>query len=543
MKTTRGTWEDHWQEILDYVMPRKADVITMRTKGEKRTEILFDSTAIQANTLLAASLQGTLTSPSLPWFSIKLRDKELNENEDVARFLEDTARRMYDAFNDSNFNTEVHEMYLDLTSIGTGCLFVEESKKGFDTDGVHFNTLHCAEFFIQENINGYVDTVYRRYKMTARQAAQEFGEDVVGEKIVEALKKKPEQQFTFIHAVEPTEDYKRAHGVQQGMTQLPFHSCHVCEEDKMVLRTGGYNEFPYLVPRWSKATGEIYGRSPSYNALPDIKTLNKAVEIGLKAWAKAIDPPLLVQDDGVIGRVRTTPAGITVIRNDGAIKPLQVGSNWQITDLKEGQLRTAIRQAYYSDQLQLQEGPQMTATEVQVRYELMQRLLGPTLGRFQSEFLNPLIERMFGIMLRAEALMPLPEVIQGAKIDIEYVGPLARSQRMEEANAIDKLYQLAMMVGQIDPAVMQNINHDAAIRLRAELLGVPKTIMRGTDEVQDMREAQAMAQQQAAEMQAQQEAAALGKTQAETAKIVADPDTQGVMGQATKEAEMMMDQG
>ena len=143
----------------------------------------------------------------------------------------------------------------------------------------------------------------------------------------------------------------------------------------MVVRTGGYNEFPYLVPRWSKATGEIFGRSPSYNALPDIKTLNKAVEIGLKAWAKAIDPPLLVTDDGVIGRVRMTPAGITVVRSDTAIKPLQIGSNWQITDLKENQLRTAIRQAYYSDQLQLQEGPQMTATEVQVRYELMQKII------------------------------------------------------------------------------------------------------------------------------------------------------------------------
>ena len=203
-------------------------------------------------------------------------------------------------------------------------------------------------------------------------------------------------------------------------------------------------------------------------------------------------------------------------------------------------LRTAIRQAYYSDQLQLQEGPQMTATEVQVRYELMQRLLGPTLGRFQSEFLNPLIERMFGIMLRADALMPLPEIIQGAKIDIEYVGPLARSQRMEEATAIDKLYQLAMMVGQIDPAVMQNINHDKAVRLRAELLGVPKTIMRGTDEVEEMREAQQQAQAQQAEMAAQMQAAEMGKTQAETAKIVSDPDTQGVMGEAQVEAERQM---
>ena len=527
LESDRATWEDHWQDILDYVMPRKADISFVRAKGTKRTEVLYDSTAITANNLLAASLQGTLTSPSLPWFHLKLRDKELNENRDVQLWLEDSARRMYDTFNESNFNTEVHELYLDLCSVGTGSMFVEEGNNGFETEGIHFNTLHIAEYFIQENINGQVDTLYRKYKLTARQAIEEFGEDNLGEKILEASKNKPDKMFNFIHAVEPTKDYERA--LRKANTKLPFHSCHVCVEDKMVVRTGGYNEFPYLVPRWAKATGEIFGRSPSYNALPDIKTLNKAVEIGLKAWAKAIDPPLLVQDDGVIGRVRMTPAGITVVRNDGAIKPLQIGSNWQITDMKETQLRTAIRQAYYSDQLQLQEGPQMTATEVQVRYELMQRLLGPTLGRFQSEFLNPLIERTFGIMLRAGALMPEPDIIKGQQIDVEYVGPLARSQRMEESVAIERLYGLAMNVVQVDPTIMDNINHDEAIRLRATLLGVPKTILRGRDEVTELREERAEQQQQMALAQQQQAAGDAMQSQAKAAKDMADPRVQQMM--------------
>ena len=532
----RGTWEVNWQEILDYVMPRKADVVTLRTRGEKRTEVLFDSTAITANNLLAASLQGTLTSPSLPWFSIKLRDEELNENRDVQLWLEDTARRMYDTFNETNFNTEVHEMYLDLCSIGTAALFVEEGSKGFDTDGIHFNCLHIAEYYIEESIDGKVDTLYRKYKLTARQAVQEFGFDNVGEKIQTASKERPDHKFNFIHAVEPTADYERSTG--KSATKLKFHSCHVCEEDKMVVRTGGYNEFPYLVPRWSKATGEIFGRSPSFNALPDIKTLNKAVEIGLKAWAKAIDPPLLVQDDGVIGRVRMTPAGITVIRNDGAVKPLQIGTNWQITDLKENQLRTAIRQAYYSDQLQLQEGPQMTATEVQVRYELMQRLLGPTLGRFQSEFLNPLIERVFGIMYRAGALMKEPDIIQGTKIDVEYLGPLARSQRMEESVAIERLYSLAMNIAQIDPAIMDNIDHDEAVRLRGKLLGVPKTVLRGKDDVDNMRTMRAEQAQMAQMAQEQQALGKAQKDQAQAAKILADPNVSGGLEDTVNEMGM-----
>ena len=535
LEADRGTWESHWQEILDYVMPRKAEITFLRSRGEKRTEVLFDSTAITANNLLAASLQGTLTSPSLPWFSLKLRDDDANKVRDIQIWLEDTARRMYAVFNESNFNTEVHEMYLDLCSVGTAAIFVEEANEGFLQGGLHFNTLHIAEYFIQENATGKVDTLYRKYKMTARQAIQEFGEENLGPKIKEAAKMKPDTQFNFIHAVEPTADYERAVG--KAKTKLPFHSCHVCEEDKMVVRVGGYNEFPYLVPRWSKATGEIFGRSPSYNALPDIKTLNKAVEIGLKAWAKAIDPPLLVTDDGVIGRVRMTPAGITVVRSDTAIKPLQIGSNWQITDLKENQLRTAIRQAYYSDQLQLQEGPQMTATEVQVRYELMQRLLGPTLGRFQTEFLNPLIERVFGIMMRADALMPRPEAMSGMNMDIEYVGPLARSQRMEEAIAVERLYQLAMQVVQVDPTVMDVINHEQAIRMRATLLGVPKTVLRGEDEVAEIREQRAAAQQQAQEQAMAQQQAETALSQGKAMTEMSKPDTKAGMEEAVAQAE------
>ena len=166
MESQRQTWEHHWQEILDYVMPRKAEVSFVRAKGAKRTEVLFDSTAITATNLLAASLQGTLTSPSLPWFNIKLRDETLNQDDEVQLWLEDTAKRMYDVFNESNFNTEVHEMYLDLVSIGTGALFLEEDRKGFNIGGLHFNALHIKEYYIAENINGKVDTLYRKYKLS-----------------------------------------------------------------------------------------------------------------------------------------------------------------------------------------------------------------------------------------------------------------------------------------------------------------------------------------------------------------------------------------
>jgi hypothetical protein len=156
----------------------------------------------------------------------------------------------------------------------------------------------------------------------------------------------------------------------------------------------------------------------------------------------------------------------------------------------------------------------------------MQRLLGPTLGRFQSEFLNPLIERVFGIMFRANAFLPAPQIISGQNIDVEFIGPLARSQRMEEATAVERLYELAMQLAQADPAVLDIINSDVAIRMRAELLGVPKTVLRGPDEVAQIRQTreQIAAQQMQAE-QAQQMANAM-QSNARAAKDLGDPQAQ-----------------
>jgi hypothetical protein len=167
----------------------------------------------------------------------------------------------------------------------------------------------------------------------------------------------------------------------------------------------------------------------------------------------------------------------------------------------------------------------------------MQRLLGPTLGRFQSEFLNPLIERVFGLMLRAEAFEIAPDIIQGERVDVEFVGPLARSQRMEEAIAVEKLYALAGQVAQIDPSIIDNINHDQAIRMRAELLGVPKSVLRGEDEVGQIREQRAMQQQMQQEMMQQQQQAEIMKSQAEATRDATDPQVVDQMQNALEATE------
>ena len=154
----RDNWQNHYQELADYMLPRKADIVRKRTKGEKRMEQIFDGTALQAVDLLSASLHGMLTSGASAWFHLAMKDQTVGRDQEVQDWLEDTSTRMLRAFNSSNFETEIHEMYVDLVVFGTGCMFVE-----MDKGKLRFSTRHISEFHIAENQYGLVDTVFRKY--------------------------------------------------------------------------------------------------------------------------------------------------------------------------------------------------------------------------------------------------------------------------------------------------------------------------------------------------------------------------------------------
>jgi hypothetical protein len=297
----RQNWETHWQEVADYMQPRKADVTKTRARGDKRNEMIFDSSPIQAVELLAASLHGMLTNPSTPWFTLRFKDEDV-ENEDEAKiWLESATDAMYTAFNRSNF-----ELYHDLITFGTAAMFIEED----DEDLIKFSTRHINEVFIAENDKGRIDTIFRRFKndkgridtifrrfkLSARAAVQKFG-DTVSSDIQGIFKKDPYQEVEILHAVYPRADFDPK---KKDKENMPFESVYLEYKNANELSISGFKEFPFVVPRYLKASNEIYGRSPAMTALPDVKMLNEMSKTTIKAAQKQVDPPLLVPDDGFL---------------------------------------------------------------------------------------------------------------------------------------------------------------------------------------------------------------------------------------------------
>jgi len=522
LKSQRQNWESHWQEVADYMQPRKADVTKTRSRGDKRTELIFDSSPLQSVELLAASLHGMLTNPSTPWFSLRFKEEDMEFEDEAKEWLESATETMYAAFNKSNFQQEIFELYHDLITFGTAAMFIEED----DEDILKFSTRHINEIFIAENEKGRIDTVFRKFKLSARAAIQKFGD--VSANIATVAKKDPYEEIEILHAVYPRSDFNPK---KQDKQNMPFESVYLDASSGDELSVSGFREFPFVVPRYLKASHEIYGRSPAMTALPDVKMLNEMSKTTIKSAQKQVDPPLLVPDDGFILPVRTVPGGLNFYRagTRDRIEPLNIGANTPLGLNMEEQRRNSIRNAFYVNQLMMQQGPQMTATEVIQRNEEKMRLLGPVLGRLQSELLKPLIDRAFALILRKNLFRPAPEFLAGKDIEIEYVSPLAKAQKSSELQSIMRAIEIMGSLSNVAP-VFDHINMDKLVRHLADIVGVPQKILKPQSELNAERQQAQAQQEQMMQMQQLQQVAEAGGKIAPLAKAL--PDEARALAQA-----------
>lgn len=525
LKSNRAPYETSWQETAEYTRPIRNEFLGRKAPGDRRYQRTFDSTPLLAVDNFASGIYGMMTNPANRWFSIQMEDEDLNEYDPVRDWLYDCETRIIQSFGPqvSRFYSVIPMLYADLACFGTAVFYSEEQA---GSQRINDTVRALSECCIDENEYGEVDTVYRRFSMSARNAVNAFPD--VSERTHKRADKEPYEQVWFVHCVEPNGDYVPN---RIGRNSKPFHSTYVEEEAKRVVSEGGYDEQPYHVPRWSQAAGEIYGRGIGEIVIADVKSLNRMGETQLKVAQKTADPPLGAPDEGVIRQLRTWPGGVTYGAIDAMgnqlVKPLYTGGDHRITLEIAEQRRQVIREAFYFSLMQMVGTPDMTATEWLGRQEEKLRLMGPNLGRIQSEFLSPLINRRFGLLLRGGKLPPPPPEIQGQSLNVEYVSPLARAQMASEANAVVRLYTSLLPVAEFDPAIMDNIDSDEAARALGKGFAVPAKVMRGADDVEEVR---ASRQQMQAMMQgmamAEQGAGAMQKGAAGL-KSLAEAQNQG----------------
>ncbi len=519
LKSSRSTWDAYWQDIANYVMPRKAE-ITERSYGQPSSakfDRLFDATAIRANETLASGIVSLMSPAEARWFAYG-PPAFLKGDDAVENWFAECTQIAQEELAKSNFYTAIHELHLDRGCFGTAAMYCQEGRRS----ALSFTKFDVGSFCLAENDEGIVDTLFREFRMTLRQMREKFGEENLSRKLQEKLKKEKciDEEVTVLHAIYPRDpddiDPKMADARNK-----PIASCYIEMDAKHLMQEGGYMELPFFATRYLKWGSQVYGMSPSWMALPDARQVN-FLEKQMDALAEIKAFPRILLPDSLEGTVDMTAGGATFFdpNNPNAVpREWATQGDYNVGLDRVSRKEKAINEAFHVDFFQMfaQIDKQMTAREVMERSNEKLLHFSATATLLTTEVFNPLLQRVFGILARLGAFPPPPDAFvqmgQVPEPKISYNSRVALALKAMENQAFIRHAEIMMPLWQSRPETMDNYDFDEIARDMARNDGFPARWLVATENIEKMRQQRSEAaakQQQMQEKMAMAEIAAKG---------------------------------
>lgn len=537
----RSSFDAHWREIADYLHPvRPRFWVSDKNRGDRRNQKIINNTPVRALETLQSGLHAGLTSPARPWMKLSTPDPELAQFGPVKQWLYDVTERMLTVFQLSNLYNALPIVYGDMGAFGTAAMAVLDDPGDDHRSG---DLMRCypypvGSYALGMDKRGLVTTFLREYSLTVGQLIEEFGLKENGKDIDRARFSQAvlnqwdrgnyEQQVEICWMVTPNREREAS---RVDYRSKPWLSCHFetgTGKDEALLRESGFWEFPIMAPAWEKGAEETYGtRCPGMNALGDIKALQIMEKRSAQAVEKQLNPPMQGPNFVLAQKVSIVPGDFTPVE-DGpgrqGYRPLHE-TNVRINDveLKIQQTEYRIERAFYADLFLMlassdqRRGAQpVTAREIQERHEEKLLALGPVLERTIDELLDPLVDRVFAMMVRAKLIPEPPPDLVGVDLTVEYISILAQAQKLVDVVANDRFMQTVSGLASMAPQVRHKVNWFAAVDKYADRLGIDPRLVHADDVANETvaSEARAMQEQAAAEQAAKmgQAVHALGAT-------------------------------
>src|SRR5882672_1462544 len=531
----RSTFASQWEEAAELILPTSRNTFFYQNfswPGQKKTQQQVDASGMLALHRFAAICDSLLTPRNMTWHALAANDDYVMKDRATRLWFEKVTKILfkYRYAPNANFSAQNNSNFQSLGAFGNATMFVDafDGRDYGNQQGLRYKAVPLGETFYGENHQGRVDRIIRWFRMTAYQAVQRWGFGALPAGLHSALEQHSQWLFNFLHCVRPRRDYDAQ---RIDARALPFESHYVSVEGQCLMQPGGgYRTFPYSVSRYDQTPLEVYGRGPAQMVLPSLKTLNAQKRTFLKQGHRAADPVLLVADDGIIGMdLRPGAVNKGGVNSDGrpTVHILPTG-NIQVNEKMMDMEKAIINDVFLVTLFQIMvESPQMTATEVVERANEKGILLAPTVGRQQSEYLGPMIDRELDILSTltnngVPILPAMPPRLReaGGNYEVEYTSPIARAQKMQEVSAYfrfaEQMSKLAMETG--DPSIMDRFDSDTAAADTAQTMGVPESYVADDRQVIAKRKARADAQARQERIQAAPAQAGIMKAQAAQVK-------------------------
>lgn len=516
LKSSRGDFDTMYQELHNRFYVESSNIIEERSKGS-RLHALLDSTALDCADVAASGLANYLTPNTAKWLYLEHQDRNLRDDKEIKQWMQDASDEVLSVLAGSNFYDQMPLFYKASVVYGTAVMFCEQDEE----DGVRFYTIPIKNTYIVEDARERPCEFYLIFEYTAEEAWSRFKE-AVSDEIKEALKsgKNEDKKYKFICYIG-----KRLERDDKKMDKnnMPIRMAWVDEKTKAIVKEDGFHSMPCVAHRFYKRPQIVYGYSPAMKAMPYTRMMNAMSDTMLRSAMKQTDPAIMLPHDAFLGTPNFNPRAINYYQR-GKLNPkdeiLPVGNfghpNIGVETLEYYKKQIRDIMFYTTFQAFSELTKQMTVPEVMERISEKMTVLGPAVGRFMNDVLQPLIEKVVMILYNAGKLPPMPEgLMQNPSFEVKFVGRLVQSQRQSEINNIVNAIGIIGQVAQVKPEVLDKINADEVVTTIANITGLPASMIYSDDEVRKLREQRAEAQAQEAQLMQAQALAQTYKTASE----------------------------
>lgn len=535
MENERSTFEPTWRDVSDYVRPRRTRFfVADANKGDRRNEKILDTTGTLASRTLRSGMMSGVTSPARPWFRLTTSNPVLAERGDLKNWLYNTTNTLTTLYLRSNLYNVLPTVYGDMGDFATGCMMVERDEKNV----FHFRSFPAGSYAIGVDDKNRVNKFMREFRMTVHQVVMRFAYDEktgkydfekVSKKVEHAFKNgQTEQWIDVTHFIYPNPDYKPGAKFPefQKYASCYYESGTQLEHERrndVFLQSSGTSYFKVFSPRWEVTGEDIYGTDcPGITAYGDVRQLQKGESKGLQGIEKQVSPPTIGSSTLRQSAVSTLPGDMTYADGDAlsSLKPIyQVNFDLNALENKQQQVRQRISRAYYEDlflMLAQSDRRQITAREIQERHEEKLLALGPVLEQLNQDLLDPLIDVTFEMAFEEGLIQPPPDDLQGEELKVEYISIMAQAQKLVGLSGIERFTNYIGGVANADPRILDKINGDQLVDVYGDLTSIPPGIVRSDEEVANIRQQRAQAEQRQAQLEQQAMEAQTAKTLSDT---------------------------
>lgn len=528
-KSLRERWDNvmpSMAEAARWIDPARGRHLGLGENADRQKQLMLpDSTHRKAYRILKSGLMGGLSSPSRPWFKLKLKGYE-KPSHDQQVWLDEVQRRLYLILAGSNAYNALSQCYGDLGLFGCYAGVMHGSFE----DVIHIQSFPVGAYVFGEDENGQIDTLHWTLKMTVRQVVERFGLDKVSDTVQRMWERNQMNDRVEIRAAIEPRLYRDP--IKDGLaTNMPVavYYREAKQQDKL-LHVGGLEYAGILAPRWETVVDDPWPiSSPGRDALGDIKQLQAQQRDRDISVQMTYKPPLMGPAAGT--QFSYLPGAYNAITmadlQKGGPRPVfQTQPNIQHLDMGIAQTQGRVNEAFFADLFRMASEygtvgmKDVTATAIAEMKEEKLITLGPVLESLDRGLLSPLIQGGFHYMQEADLVPPAPDDVVGAQVSVEFISLLAQAQRAIGVAAIERTVGFAGTLAQVQQGVIDNLDGDALLRDFADQVGFPASGFRSPEAVEAQREA-------AAQQAQQQQMMEMAQPMAQAANLISEANARG----------------